>query len=142
MTALTSLNAIVSTELELTINQHILQEQQNLAALNDWLTVNRTSVLTALDTLASLSVAPLQAKILANECTTILNRKQYELTLTLDNADLRAVLDDALACPKCLRLLTLITEYNDAHLDSLLTMGGIRKISADANDYLIYFSTR
>ena len=142
MTALTSLNTIVETELTLTINQHILAEQQQATALNDWVTLNRTAVLACLDTLASMSVTPLQAKILNNECTTVGLQKQYEIQLTIDSADTRAILDDALSCPKCLRLLTLITEYNDLHPDSLLTMGGIRKIKQDENIYLIYYQTR
>lgn len=142
MTVLETLNAAISQELQLSISQHELQETQQRQALDDWLSANRVAVLAALDQLATLSVSQLQTKILAGECVMIGMRKQYEITLNITDVDLRATLDNALSCPRCLRLLTLITEYNELHPESLLYMGGIRRISPDLNDYLIYFATR
>lgn len=142
MTALESLNLIISQELALSNAQRIQRDQQMIADLVDWVNANRTSMLSVLDTLVSLCVQQLQAKILNNECTTIGQQKQYEIQLTIDSPDLRASLDNALSCSRCMRLLAIINEYNALHPDALLSLGGVRRISGDQNDYLIYFSSR
>lgn len=139
---LETLNTAIQTELNLTISQHQLAEATQKQALDDWLAANRVAVLAALDQLANMSVNPLQTKILAGDCTLIGLQKQYEITLTINDADLRTILDSALECHKCLRLLVLLCEYNESHPENLLYMGGLRRISPDQNDYLLYFATR
>jgi hypothetical protein len=142
MTVLEKLNATISQELQLTISQHQLQETQQKQALDDWLAANRVNVLAALDTIATMSVTPLQTKILANGCVMVGLQKQYQIELTIESIDLRATLDDALSCPRCLKLLILITEYNEMITGSLIMMGGIRKLTSDGNQYIVHYSTR
>jgi hypothetical protein len=142
MSALEQLNGIISDELTLSMQQHATLQQQQAEGLATWLTANRAVMLASLDQIAALSVPSLQTKILAGDCMTIAGQKHYEISLNITDVDLIARLDDALNCPKCMKLAQLVNEYNESHPTSSLVMGGIRRVNPDETTFLVYYSTR